>query len=105
LPQRLRSKAVLTAAGSDKEVRLIVPSLAGSELRYEPRDALGVWPRNAPALVDRILAMTKVAPDAPVTLGSTTLTTAEALASRVEIAKVSVPTAIKFAALSRDAEL
>ena len=101
----LSSKEVLTGSGSDKEVRHIVLSLVGSELHYEPGDALGVWPRNAPALVDRILAISNVAPDAPVMLGDTTLTSAEALSSRVEIAKLSIPTVIRFAAIAQDVEL
>jgi sulfite reductase (NADPH) flavoprotein alpha-component len=101
----LRSKEVLTAVGSEKEVRHIVLSLAGSELHYEPGDALGVWPRNAPDLVDRVLAICSVAGDAPVTLGDTTLKAREALSSRVEIAKLSIPTVIQFAAIAQDVEL
>lgn len=101
----LRSKEVLTAVDSEKEVRHIVLSLAGSELHYEPGDALGVRPRNAPELVDRVLAICAVAEDAPVTLGDTTLTAREALSSRVEIAKLSIPTVIKFAAIAQDVEL
>ena len=101
----LRSKEALTAVDSEKEVRHVVLSLAGSDLHYEPGDALGVWPRNAPDLVDRVLAICSVAGDAPVTLGDTTLTAREALSSRVEIAKLSIPTVIKFAAIAQDVEL
>jgi sulfite reductase (NADPH) flavoprotein alpha-component len=101
----LRSKLLLTGRGSDKEVRHIVLSLAGSELHYEPGDALGVWPCNAPELVARILALTALAPDAPVSVGGTVLPLAEALSVRVEIAKLGIPTAIKFAAVASDAEV
>jgi len=101
----LRSKEVLSAVDSDKEVRHIVLSLAGSELHYEPGDALGVWPRNAPDLVDRVLAICTIARDTVVALGDTTLTAAEALSARVEIAKLSISTVIKFAAIAKDAEL
>jgi sulfite reductase (NADPH) flavoprotein alpha-component len=101
----LRSKEVLTAVDSEKEVRHIVLSLTGSELHYQPGDALGVWPRNAPELVDRVLAICAVAGDALVTLAGTTLTVREALSSRVEIAKLSMPTVIRFAAIAQDVEL
>ena len=101
----LKSNDLLTASGSDKEVRHIVLSLADSELRYEPGDALGVWPRNAPELVERILSLCALAPDAQVTLAGSALSVAEALASRMEIAKLSIATAIRFAAIAGDAEL
>src|SRR5579862_7113787 len=101
----LRSKDTLTTLDSDKEVRHIVISLAGSGLGYEPGDALGVWPRNAPALVDGVLAIAGVAPDAVVSVGGSELAVMEALTSRVEIAKLSVATAIKFAAIAQHVEL
>ncbi len=101
----LRSKQGLTGRGSDKEVRHVVLSLAGSDLHYEPGDALGVWPCNAPELVERILALCALPTDAPVTIGGSVLALGEALSFRLEIAKLGIPTAIKFATLAGDAEL
>jgi sulfite reductase (NADPH) flavoprotein alpha-component len=101
----LRSKDLLTRSGSDKEVRHIVLSLAGSDLNYEPGDALGVWPRNSPELVERVLALCALAADSQVTIAGAGLTVAEALSSRLEIAKLAMPAAIKFAAMTGDAEL
>ena len=98
----LRRKDVLTGSGSDKEVRHIVLSLAGSDLHYEPGDALGVWPRNSPELVERVLANSALAAETPVTIAGVTLTLGEALSSRLEIAKLGIPTAIKFAAMTGD---
>ena len=46
----------LTGRGSRKDVRHVELSLEGSGLGYLPGDALGVWPRNPPALVDAVLA-------------------------------------------------
>jgi sulfite reductase (NADPH) flavoprotein alpha-component len=86
-------------------VRHIVLSLSGSALRYEPGDALGVWPRNAPELVQQILTLCTFPPDAAVQCDGATLAVAETLASRREIAKLSIPTAIKFAGLTADPEL
>ena len=54
----------LTARGSDRDVRHVELAVAG--LDYEPGDALGVWPVNAPALVDEILARTHLDGDAEV---------------------------------------
>jgi sulfite reductase (NADPH) flavoprotein alpha-component len=46
----------LSGRGSHKDVRHVELSLEGSGLSYQPGDALGVWPRNPPALVDAVLA-------------------------------------------------
>ncbi|MDQ2733604.1 MAG: flavodoxin domain-containing protein, partial [Pseudomonadota bacterium] len=102
---RFLRKDALTRGGSDKEVRHIVLSLAGSELHYEPGDALGVWPRNAPALVDGLLSLCALSGDSPVELSGDALTLREALSTRLEIAKLNAATAIRFSALADDAEL
>jgi sulfite reductase (NADPH) flavoprotein alpha-component len=104
-PATLRRKDLLTGSGSDKEVRHIVLSLSGSDLHYEPGDALGIWPRNSPELVERILALCALAADTQVTIAGVTLTLGEALSSRLEIAKLGIPTAIKFAALTGESNL
>lgn len=41
----------IVARDSARDVRHVELSLEGSGLRYQPGDALGVWPRNPPALV------------------------------------------------------
>ncbi|WP_345797245.1 assimilatory sulfite reductase (NADPH) flavoprotein subunit [Castellaniella sp. MT123] len=46
---------VITGRGSDKDIRHLELSLAGSQLRYEPGDALGIWPVQDDTLVARIL--------------------------------------------------
>jgi sulfite reductase (NADPH) flavoprotein alpha-component len=102
---RLLGKNRLNRPGSDKEVRHIVLSLAGSGLHYEPGDALGVWPRNPPELVEALLSLCTLSADAPVEVAGVSLTLREALASRLEIAKLNAATAIRFAAKSHDAEL
>jgi sulfite reductase (NADPH) flavoprotein alpha-component len=43
----------IVARGSERDVRHVELSLQGSGLRYEAGDALGVWPRNPPALVEQ----------------------------------------------------
>ena len=43
------------AAAARKDIRHLEMSLEGSGLAYEPGDALGVWPRNPPTLVEEVL--------------------------------------------------
>ena len=101
----LLHNAVLSGPGSDKEVRHVVLSLAGSGIAYEPGDALGVWPRQSPALVDAVLAASGLAATEPVVIDGDTMPLGEALAARREIAKLSPATVIRFAKLVGDAEL
>jgi sulfite reductase (NADPH) flavoprotein alpha-component len=104
-PALLRSKHILSGAGSAKEVRHVVLSLAGSGLDYAPGDALGVWPRQSPRLVEALLALTELSADTAVLVDDQVLALAEALATRREIARLRASTVIKFAKLSEDAEL
>lgn len=45
----------ITGRGSDRDVRHIELLLEGSGIRYQPGDALGVWPLQVDALVDEVL--------------------------------------------------
>lgn len=101
----LLGKAVLNGAPSDKEVRHIVLSLKDSNITYEPGDALGVWPRQLPDLVDAILSSTGFSADAPVTVNGEALALGEALATRRELTVLTPPTVIKFAHLTQDGQL
>ncbi|HEU0151810.1 MAG TPA: assimilatory sulfite reductase (NADPH) flavoprotein subunit [Arenimonas sp.] len=56
----------LTGRGSRKDVRHLELSLEGSGLAYQPGDALGLWPRNPPALVDAVMAALALDPETPV---------------------------------------
>lgn len=105
LGAKLVSKALLNGDASDKEVRHVVLSLAASGLRYEPGDALGVWPRQSAALVDAVLAATGFSGSTGVVVDDKTLSLAEALAARREIARLAVPTLIRLAKLADDAKL
>ena len=62
----LRQK--ITARKAEKDVEHIEIDLAGSGIRYQPGDSLGVWPLNAPDLVAEILALHQLAGDEPVRL-------------------------------------
>lgn len=76
---------VLTGRGSTKETRHIELSLADSGLTYQPGDALGVVPRNDPALVTALLEKLSLSADAPVTVKQNATTLGEALTGAFEI--------------------
>jgi sulfite reductase (NADPH) flavoprotein alpha-component len=79
---------VLTGRGSTKETRHLELSLEGSGLRYEPGDALGVVPRNDPALVEALLDRLDLPAAAPVTVRGEPTTLGEALSGALEITPV-----------------
>lgn len=76
---------VLTGRGSTKETRHIELSLAGSGLTYQPGDALGVLPRNDPALVAALLERLALSADAPLMLKQGATNLGEALTGIFEI--------------------
>ncbi|MBO0882168.1 MAG: flavodoxin domain-containing protein, partial [Mycobacterium sp.] len=85
----LAANTLLSGAGSTKEVRQIAFHLPEGTLRYHAGDALGVWPRNSPALVDEWLEVTGLDGDTTVKVpdhGSMRLRTA--LTERFEIARI-----------------
>jgi sulfite reductase (NADPH) flavoprotein alpha-component len=47
----------LTASGSQKDTRHFVLALGDSGLTYTPGDSLGIFARNAPAMVDEIISL------------------------------------------------
>lgn len=75
----------ITGRDSSKDVRHIEISLAGSDLSYQPGDALGVYFDNDPALVRELLQITAIASTTPVRLGEQRLTVVEALTTQLEL--------------------
>ena len=55
-PGRIVTNRVLSQPGSGKEIRHFEVSLAGSGLKYETGDSMGVFPDNDPALVEETIA-------------------------------------------------
>ncbi|MFL1512744.1 molybdopterin-dependent oxidoreductase [Pseudomonas prosekii] len=85
---RLLNNLHLNQQSPHKETRMVSLDLADSGLRYEAGDALGVWPRNCPELVDEVLALTRLGADTCVTvdkLGDVGLR--QALTEHFEIAR------------------
>lgn len=96
---------VLTGRGSSKETRHIELSLEGSGLTYEPGDALGIVPRNDPAVVEGLLESLSLPADAIVTARKQAVPLDEALASAFEITSATPRFIDHWAELSGAAEL
>ena len=75
----------LTGRGSSKETRHVELSLEGSGLVFEPGDALGVQPRNDPALVEALLAALGLTGGEALTLKGEATTLGAALDAVLEI--------------------
>ncbi len=88
----------ITGRGSDRDIRHFELSLEGSGLRYEPGDALGVWPQNPPALVDAVLAALDLDGDRAVAHAGQTLPLHTWLGSRRELTRLSRPFLAQHAA-------
>lgn len=85
----LLENRVLNAPGASKETRQLVFDLSGSGFTYEAGDALGVWPRNCPALVEELLTLMRLDGQTQVELkGQRAMPLAAALEQHLEIARV-----------------
>ncbi|WP_082060996.1 bifunctional nitrate reductase/sulfite reductase flavoprotein subunit alpha [Pseudomonas abietaniphila] len=87
---RLSINRRLNGEGASKDTRQVALTLDDSGLAYEAGDALGVWPRNCPALIDELLALTGLQGDQPVSVGTLgEMPLSQALTSQFEIARPS----------------
>jgi sulfite reductase (NADPH) flavoprotein alpha-component len=84
-PAPIIDNIAIVGRGSTKETRHIEFSLAGSELTYEPGDALGIAASNDPAVVAALLDALALSPDAEFDLKDQSLILGEALTHRFEI--------------------
>jgi sulfite reductase (NADPH) flavoprotein alpha-component len=96
---------VLTGRGSSKETRHVELSLEGSGIRFEPGDALGILPRNDPALVETLLDQVGLRADHPVRLKDQDLSLGEALSRSCEITAATPRFIDKWAELTGAEEL
>ena len=84
----------LTGRDSVKDIRHIEISLEDSGITYQPGDALGVWFKNAPALVTELLTLLELNGEDTVTVADSTLSLKEALTDKLELT-LSYPNFIK----------
>ena len=92
----IAERLLLSSSRSTAETWHVELSLAGSGLRYEPGDAIGIAPRNDPALVEEVLAATGLAADA---------TLHAALGAQHDITTLTPPQIGAYAALTGNAAL
>ncbi|TLP61241.1 MULTISPECIES: bifunctional nitrate reductase/sulfite reductase flavoprotein subunit alpha [Pseudomonas] len=91
---------LLNGPGSNKETRQLVFDLGDSGFTYRPGDALGVWPRNCPALVEELLGLMGFDGHVEVELkGHAPMPLATALERHLDIAQVNMA---QLASLSQD---
>ncbi|MDF4667835.1 NADPH-dependent assimilatory sulfite reductase flavoprotein subunit, partial [Vibrio parahaemolyticus] len=95
----------ITGRNSDRDIRHIEISLEGSNLQYQPGDALGVWFNNSPEKVDELITLLWLKGDEPVTLKSQTFTLKEALLHHCELTQNSAPIVKAYAQLTRHEDL
>ena len=104
-PATLITNQKITGRQSDKDVRHLEFDLAGSDLHYQPGDALGVWFDNDPKLVDEILLLAQIDPTTEVTIERKTQTISTALLSHLELTQ-NTPAFVKgYAALAHNEQL
>ncbi|MBA1205398.1 molybdopterin-dependent oxidoreductase [Pseudomonas capeferrum] len=86
---RVLENRVLNGVGASKETRQLVFDLRGGDFTYEAGDALGVWPRNCPALVEELLGLMQLDSAQSIELpGKPIMPLAVALQEHLEIARV-----------------
>ena len=81
----------IVARDAERDVRHIELSLDGSSLAYEPGDALGVWPRNPPTLVESLLERLQLDGDSTVSHDGRSLPLREWLTREREITRLTRP--------------
>jgi sulfite reductase (NADPH) flavoprotein alpha-component len=95
----------IVSRDSERDVRHVELSLEGSGLRYEAGDAVGVWPRNPPALVDQWLATLRLGGSVEVEHGGKRLPLVRWLGEEREITRLTRPLVAAQAAASKHAGL
>jgi len=87
-PATLLENRRITSEDAIADVRHLALAVDPGALRYRPGDALGVWPRNDPALVAAVLAALDLDGDAGVELEGAELSLRQALSERLELTQL-----------------
>lgn len=95
----------IVARDAGRDIRHVELSLDGSGLRYEPGDAVGVWPENPPALVDQWLSLLKLEGEQPVRHEGKELPLRQWLTHERELTRLSRPLIAAVADASGDESL
>ncbi|AFL73413.1 assimilatory sulfite reductase (NADPH) flavoprotein subunit [Thiocystis violascens] len=95
----------LTTDNAVGDVRHLGFAIDSAALAFTPGDALGVWVRNDPALVQDILGLTGLSAEASVRLGDDDLSLHDALTERLELTQLHPGVVHAWSSLSGDAAL
>ncbi|WP_133406760.1 assimilatory sulfite reductase (NADPH) flavoprotein subunit [Parashewanella tropica] len=90
----------ITGRCSGKDVRHIEIDLEGSDLIYQPGDALGIWYDNDPALADKVITSVGLDGSEVVEVEGERCSLKQALISKFEITAANPQLVTKFAELS-----
>jgi sulfite reductase (NADPH) flavoprotein alpha-component len=104
-PAVLLDNIVLNGRGSIKETRHLELSLEGSGLTYEPGDALGVFPTNAPEVVEALLQNLHFDGSEGFTVDDKDSSLYDALFRHYEITTITRPVIKKYALLANNPKL
>ncbi|MFD0986135.1 assimilatory sulfite reductase (NADPH) flavoprotein subunit [Methyloligella solikamskensis] len=96
---------VLTGRGSSKETRHVELSVEGARLEFEPGDALGMFARNDPRLVERVIGALGLAAESEVVIDGEPCRLDAALSERFELTSGTTRFINKWAELTDAEEL
>jgi sulfite reductase (NADPH) flavoprotein alpha-component len=98
-------RVTLNGRGSGKKTVHLELSLAGSGISYQPGDALGVMPRNAPAYLEQFLIAARLASDAIVVVDGQERPLAQVLSEVFDITTITPPFLKAYAGHDKSNEL
>ncbi len=104
-PAVLLENIVLNGRGSSKETHHLELSLEASGLSYEPGDALGVYPSNAPDVLDALLQALHFDGTERITIDGEERLLYDALLNHYEITTITRPMLQKYALLTGTMQL
>ena len=104
-PAVLLENIVLNGRGSIKETHHVELSLEGSGLTYEPGDALGIYPANAPDVVDDLLQALHFKDEEQVSIDGKDITIHNAIFRHYEVTTITRPMMQKYALLAKNKNL
>lgn len=104
-PAVLLENIVLNGRGSIKETHHVELSLEGSGLSYEPGDALGIYPANAPDVVDDLLQALHFNGEEQVNVDGKDITIHDLLFRHYEVTTITRPVMQKYALLAKTKKL
>ncbi|MEW8624288.1 MAG: assimilatory sulfite reductase (NADPH) flavoprotein subunit [Candidatus Thiodiazotropha sp.] len=95
----------ITTDDALSEVHHLNLEIDPQRIRFQPGDALGLYFRNDPAMVEELLSLTGLSGEAKVTLGSEEMRLNQALAERLELTQLHPSVVRAWSSLTEDRRL